>query len=167
MTKGTPVSPLRKSLIGLAFLGATLGGAALGAVSIGSAGAATSATTSTATDSTTTDSTAVATDASTTDAASTSPGPGRGGQPPSGVAPDPSKGRHQANGITETVLTGDDATKVTDAALAAVPGATVIRVETDAEGAAFEAHITTADGTHQTVKLNADYSVASIEDGMA
>jgi hypothetical protein len=33
-----------------------------------------------------------------------------------------SKGGHAANGKTETVLTGDDATKATNAAKAAVPG---------------------------------------------
>ena len=79
---------------------------------------------------------------------------------------DPSQGGHVANGITETLLTGDDATKVTAAAKEAVPDATVDRVETDAEGAAYEAHMTKADGTHVTVKFNADFSVAGIETGM-
>ena len=81
-------------------------------------------------------------------------------------APDPSQGGHTANGITETVLTGDTATKVTAAAQAAVPGATIDRVETDAEGATYEAHVTKSDGTKATVKVNADFSVASVEDGM-
>ena len=82
------------------------------------------------------------------------------------AAPDPSQGGHVANGITETLLTGDTATSVTDVAKAAVPGATVDRVETDAEGATYEAHMTKADGSKVTVKINADFSVASIEDGM-
>src|SRR2546430_14816893 len=34
----------------------------------------------------------------------------------------------------ETPLTGDDASKATAAALAKVPGATIVRVETDADG---------------------------------
>jgi hypothetical protein len=34
----------------------------------------------------------------------------------------------------ETVLTGDTATKVREAALAKVPGGTIVRVETDADG---------------------------------
>ncbi|TQJ33544.1 hypothetical protein [Arthrobacter sp. SLBN-122] len=51
------------------------------------------------------------------------------------VPRDESKGGHQANGITESLLTGDRATKVTDAPKAANPGATIQRVENDAEGA--------------------------------
>jgi hypothetical protein len=82
------------------------------------------------------------------------------------AAPDPSQGGHVANGITETLLTGDVATSVTDAAKAGVPGATVNRVENDAEGATYEAHMTKADGSKVTVKINADFSVASIEDGL-
>jgi uncharacterized membrane protein YkoI len=83
-----------------------------------------------------------------------------------GTAPDPSQGGHTANGITETVLTGDTASKVTAAAQGAVSGATVDRVENDAEGATYEAHMTKADGSKVTVKINADFSVASVEDGM-
>ena len=82
------------------------------------------------------------------------------------AAPDPSQGGHTANGITEAVLTGDTAAKVTAAAQAAVPGAAIDRVETDAEGAAYEAHVTKSDGTRATVKVNEDFSVASVEDGM-
>ena len=82
------------------------------------------------------------------------------------TAADPSQGGHAANGITEALLTGDDAAKVTAAAKEAVPEATVDRVETDAEGAAYEAHMTKADGTHVTVKFNADFSVSGIESGM-
>jgi len=52
--------------------------------------------------------------------------------------PDSSKGGHTANGITEVLLTGDTATQVSTAAQAAVPGATIDRVETDAEGATYE-----------------------------
>ncbi|BCW79793.1 hypothetical protein [Arthrobacter sp. NicSoilC5] len=78
---------------------------------------------------------------------------------------DESKGGHQANGITETLLTGDTATKVTDAALAANPGATIQRVENDAEGTVYEAHIITADGTRATVYLDASFTVTSTETG--
>src|SRR5262249_27429595 len=45
------------------------------------------------------------------------------------------------HGPGETLLTGDTAAKVTAAAKAAVPGASVIRVETDSDGAAYEAHM--------------------------
>jgi hypothetical protein len=82
------------------------------------------------------------------------------------AAPDPSQGGHTANGVTETLLTGDTASKVTAAAQEAVPGATIDRVETDAEGAAYEAHVTKADGTKATVKVNEDFSVAGVETGM-
>src|SRR5690242_1544250 len=57
---------------------------------------------------------------------------------------------HQANGKTEEIVTGDTATKVEAAVKAAQPGATIERMETDADGASYEAHITKADGTHAT-----------------
>jgi uncharacterized membrane protein YkoI len=77
---------------------------------------------------------------------------------------DHSKGGHQANGITEQLLTGDTAARVEAAAIAAHPGATVQRVETDAEGAAYEAHIRKADGTTATVKLDASFNVTATEE---
>ena len=75
------------------------------------------------------------------------------------------KGGPQANGITEQLLTGDTAARVEAAAKAAHPGATVVRVETDAEGAAYEAHIRRADGTSATVKLDASFNVIGTETG--
>ncbi len=79
---------------------------------------------------------------------------------------DPHKGGHiGANGAVETLLTGDSAAKATASALAAVPGGTIERVETDAEGAVYEAHMTKSDGTHVTVKMDANYNVTSTEDG--
>jgi uncharacterized membrane protein YkoI len=81
-------------------------------------------------------------------------------------APDWSKGGHLANGKTETVLTGDDAAKATAAAEAAVPGATAQRAETDAEGAAYEVHMTKADGSVVTVKLDSNFNVTETIDGM-
>lgn len=86
--------------------------------------------------------------------------------PPADGQHDLTRGGHTANGITETLLTGDVATKVTNAAKAAVPGATVDRVENDAEGATYEAHMTKSDGSQVTVKINADFSVASTEAGL-
>jgi hypothetical protein len=73
----------------------------------------------------------------------------------------PTKGRAPSN---ETPLTGETADKVTAAAQAAAPGATVDRVETDDDGSPFEAHITKSDGTRATVKIDADFSVTSVED---
>jgi len=75
---------------------------------------------------------------------------------------DPSKGGHQRNGKTETLLTGDTAAKVKAAALAKVPG-TVERVETNVDSSApYEAHIKKADGTEVEVQVNSDYSVAAV-----
>jgi hypothetical protein len=84
--------------------------------------------------------------------------------PPVADATKPS-GPHQANGITETPLVGDQLAKATAAAATAVPGSTVVRAETDADGDAFEVHISNADGTQSTVKLNADFSVKTVETG--
>ena len=81
------------------------------------------------------------------------------------AAPDPTKGGHQANGITEALLTGDNATKAKAAAEAAVPGGTVQRVENDAEGATYEAHVTKSDGSQVTVKFDASFNVTGIESG--
>ena len=64
----------------------------------------------------------------------------------------------------ETLLTGDAESQVRAAALAKVPGGTVIRVETDADGhAAYEAHMTKSDGTPVTVYVDKSYNVVSVE----
>jgi uncharacterized membrane protein YkoI len=64
----------------------------------------------------------------------------------------------------ETALTGDTLAKVTAAAKAKVPGATLDRAETDADGnAKYEAHMTKADGTHVTVYVNAGFEAVSVE----
>jgi hypothetical protein len=75
------------------------------------------------------------------------------------------RGQHQANGKTEEILTGDTATKVEAAVKAAQPGATIDRMETDADGATYEAHITKSDGTRATVLLDANFAVTATEDG--
>jgi hypothetical protein len=66
----------------------------------------------------------------------------------------------------EKALTGTDLATAKAAALKAVPGGTVFRVETDADGAVFEAHMTKANGAHVTVKLDKDLKVTEIQDGM-
>jgi len=64
----------------------------------------------------------------------------------------------------ETPLTGDTAAKVEAAAKAKVPGGTVVRVETDADGhAKYEAHMTDADGAPVTVYVGEDFEVVSVE----
>ncbi|MFH5877774.1 PepSY domain-containing protein [Arthrobacter sp. NA-172] len=66
----------------------------------------------------------------------------------------------------ETALTGDAATKVKAAVLAANAGATVENMTTEGDGsAAYEAHITKTDGTHTTVKLDANYTITATEAG--
>jgi hypothetical protein len=97
-----------------------------------------------------------------TTAASGSTSPSNG---PSAAGFDPTKGGHTANGITEALLTGDAAAKVKAAAAAAVPGGTIQRVENDAEGSPYEAHVTKADGSQVTVKVDASFKVTSIESG--
>jgi hypothetical protein len=87
-------------------------------------------------------------------------------QPPNAGSVDPSKGGHTANGITETLLTGDTASKVTAAAQAAVPGATIQRVETDAEGSPYEAHMVKSDGTLVTVKVDTNFKVTNVINGL-
>jgi hypothetical protein len=66
----------------------------------------------------------------------------------------------------ETLLTDGAATKVKEVALAKVPGATVVRVETDADGhAAYEAHMVKSDGTLVTVYVDKQFNVVSVETG--
>jgi uncharacterized membrane protein YkoI len=138
------MNPLRKVLLGSALAGSALVGGAIGASLLGTAGAQTpdSSTSTTAAASTSKDATANTTTAD-------NDGDHGGGQ----------GGPHQANGITEAALTGSDLTKATDAAKAAVPGGTVERAETDAEGAAYEVHMTKADGSDVTVKLDSSFKV--------
>jgi hypothetical protein len=65
----------------------------------------------------------------------------------------------------EELLTGSTATSVREAALAKVPGGTIERVETDADGnAAYEAHMTASDGSRVTVYVNKQFEVVSVDD---
>jgi hypothetical protein len=78
--------------------------------------------------------------------------------PPSGQSP------WGAQRSDETLLTGDTASKVEQLAKAKVPGGTIVRVETDADGhAAYEAHMTKADGTPVTVYVDKQFNVVSVE----
>jgi uncharacterized membrane protein YkoI len=78
---------------------------------------------------------------------------------------DENQSGHTANGKTESLLTGDAATKAKAAAETAVPGGTVQRVENDAEGATYEAHVKKSDGTEVTVKMDANFKVTGVETG--
>jgi hypothetical protein len=133
-----------KALIGTTIVGAVIGGGAFGTTLIASASAATSTPSATST---------AAPDSGSTDGSARTPR-------------DPSKGGHVgANGTVETLLTGDTAAKVTAAVVAAYPNATIERVENDAEGATYEAHIVQADGSHATVKLDDSFTVTDTETG--
>jgi hypothetical protein len=80
---------------------------------------------------------------------------GRGG----GRGPAPARGDEQA-------VTGAQAEALKAAALKAVPGGTVYRVETDAGDAAFEVHMTKADGAEVTVKFDENLAVIEVQEGM-
>jgi hypothetical protein len=66
----------------------------------------------------------------------------------------------------EKALTGTNLAAAKAAALGAVPGGTVYRVETDADGATYEAHMTKADGMLVTVKFDKSFKVTAIQNGM-
>jgi uncharacterized membrane protein YkoI len=78
------------------------------------------------------------------------------------TATDPATLTH---GPGEQLVTGSDLARATAAATAAVPGATIIRVETDSGGSAYEAHVRKADGTTVTLKFDASFNVTSTEGG--
>ena len=68
-----------------------------------------------------------------------------------------------AGRVAETPLTGDNAAKAKAAAEAAVPGGTILRVETDSDGT-YEAHVRKSDGTEVEVKMDKDFTVTSVEE---
>jgi hypothetical protein len=78
---------------------------------------------------------------------------------PTTAAPGSTQGGGRPN---ETALTGDVADRVKAAALAKVPGATVLRVETDA-GGAYEAHLRKTDGTEVVAHVDKAYTVTSVD----
>jgi uncharacterized membrane protein YkoI len=154
------MKPFQKLLASGALAGLALAGGAVGANMIGTAGAATSSDSSSTTVAAPSDTSA---DANTpAQPPAQAPSDAQGQRP----APDWSHGGHQANGKTETLLTGDDASKAKAAAEAAVPGATAQRIETDADGDAYEVHMTKSDGSIVTVKLDANFAVTQTIDGM-
>jgi hypothetical protein len=95
-----------------------------------------------------------------------SPSSSAGTSTDNGSGRGPGAGHGGGQRSDETLLTGTDADKARAAALKAVPGGTVDRVETDADGAAYEAHMTKSDGTKVTVKFDKDFNVTGVEAGM-
>jgi hypothetical protein len=88
------------------------------------------------------------------------------GAPADGAQSRPDRHRSSPVRDDEKSLSTEDAAKVKAAALDAVSGGTVYRVETDAGDATYEAHMTKADGTEVTVKLDENFTVTGLEDGM-
>lgn len=135
---------MKKQILGAAGL-LTAGLLAGGAMSISAASAA---------DSTATSVTSTSTDSSTTDANAPAGAPDIFSS--TSVRPD------------EKNVTGDDKAKLEAAALAEVPGATVIRAETDGnDGATYEVHMKKADGSVVTVEFDANFKVTGTHDGFA
>jgi hypothetical protein len=136
-----PMNGQRKKAgaVGLVAAGAVAGG--ILASSIG-ANAATPATTAAGT-----------TAATTAPPAATSPtNPGPGGANP--VRSD------------ESLATGTTLDTLKAAALKAVPGATIIRIESDSGDGVWEAHMTKSDGSLVTVKFDKSLTVTQVEQGM-
>jgi len=65
----------------------------------------------------------------------------------------------------QPALTGDTATKVKAAAVAKVPGGTVLRAEKGGpDGSAFHAHVRKPDGTEVVVLVNASFDATSVQE---
>lgn len=96
-----------------------------------------------------------------TSTATTAPGA------PSGSTDAP-KDRHGSGPVRsdEKPVSASLAATLKAAALQAVPGGTVYRIETDAGDAVYEAHMTRADGTEVTVKFDKSLKVTEVESGM-
>jgi hypothetical protein len=83
--------------------------------------------------------------------------------PPNGSQGNPATMTH---GPGETLLTGTDLQKADAAAQAAVPGATIIRAETDSSGASkYEVHMRKSDGTYLTVELDSNFTAVKTVSG--
>ena len=117
------------------------------------AGSAFSITGANAADSTTTGTTSSTT--STTDSTSTTPAD----KPDIFSATSVREGEANVDATTEA--------RLTEAALAEVADATVIRAETDSDGAAYEVHLKNADGSVVTVKFDENFVITDTVDGFA
>ena len=74
-------------------------------------------------------------------------------------------GSSPVRGDEKSVTSAQSAT-INAAALKAVPGGTVYRIETDAGDGSYEAHMTKSDGTEVTVKFDDNLAVTKVESGM-
>jgi len=138
----TTGSTLRRVLVS----GAVVAGAGLGAAGVASAATSTSTT--------------PAVSSSGTSGTSGPPTAGSSAAPHAG-APDPATLTH---GPVETLLTGTQLAQA--AANAALPGATIVRAETNSSGDhPYEVQGKKSDGTHGTVELNSRFGVITTVTG--
>ena len=91
---------------------------------------------------------------------STAPATGEAGAPQGNGNTDPTKPMRS----DETLLTGETKAKVTAAAKAKEPTATIQRVETDSDGV-YEAHMVRTDGTPIIVQVGKDFTVTNVQVG--
>ena len=103
--------------------------------------------------------------AATSSPSPTAPSSSSSSAPGANGAPAPNKQSTPVRG-DEKAVSAEVAAKLKAAALKAVPGGTVYRVETDGDGDAYEAHMTKADGSPVTVKFDKNYAVTEVEEGM-
>ena len=85
---------------------------------------------------------------------------------PVGEAKMPGPGGARPVRTDEKTVPAATASTLRAAALKAVPGAAVYRIETDAGDGAYEVHMTKADGSLVTVKFGKDLKVLKVESGM-
>jgi hypothetical protein len=83
-----------------------------------------------------------------------------------GEARTPGPGGAQPVRSDEKSVPGATAATLRAAALEAVPGATVYRIETDAGDGVYEVHMKKADGSLVTVKFGKNLKVIKVESGM-
>jgi hypothetical protein len=93
------------------------------------------------------------------------PSPSTSTTPPSTTPVVPKESGSDMPAGDETALSGTNAEKASAAALKAVPGGTIERLETDSGPAEYEAHMRKADGSRVTVLMDAQFNVTSVEEG--
>jgi len=87
-----------------------------------------------------------------------------GGAALAGAATNSSSSTQREQRSADKALTGTTAAKVKAAALAEVPGATVLRVEEGGhDGSTYHAHVRKSDGTEVVVLVNAQFEATSVQ----
>ena len=164
MTEPITKGRLSRLLVAPALVGALVGGFGIAAAQTGGPSTTSTPSTTITEDSSGTGTAAAEDGATTTTAAPAPSGSTATSVPVAGNGDAAARRGGRGSGSGETLLTGETAEKVKAAALKAVPGGTVDRVETDSDGSPYEAHVTKADGTRVTVKVNEAFEVTSIEE---